>query len=70
MAIFEDIDSKAKRLDIFVTGIAHFFFWWWGMVDYSYKITYEKEQDYWKLNEHGMTKDASHRLYEFETSNW
>ena len=33
------------------------------MVDYSYKITYEKEQDYWKLIEHGMTKDTSHRSY-------
>ena len=40
------------------------------MVDCSYKITHEKEQDYWKLIEHGMTKDTSHRSYEFESRNW
>lgn len=70
VAMFEDVDLKARRLDIFVTGISHFFFWRWRMVDYSYKITYEKELDHWKLIEHGMTKDASHRSYEFETRNW
>ena len=70
VAMFEDVDPKAKRLDIFVTGISHFFFWRWRMVDYSYKITYEKEQDRWKLIEHGMTKDASHRSYEYDTRNW
>ena len=70
VAMFEDVDPKAKRLDIFVTGISHFFFWRWRMVDYSYKITYEKELDRWKLIEHGMTKDASHRSYEYETRNW
>lgn len=70
VAMFEDVDPKARRLDIFVTGISHFFFWRWRMVDYSYKITYEKEQNYWKLIEHGMTKDTSHRSYEFETGGW
>jgi hypothetical protein len=70
VAMFEDVDPKARRLDIFVTGISHFFFWRWRMIDYSYKITYEKEQDYWKLIEHGMTKDTSHRSHEFETRNW
>lgn len=70
VAMFEDVDPNAKRLDIFVTGISHFFFWRWRMVDYSYKITYEKEQDHWKLIEHGMTKDASHRAYKFESRNW
>lgn len=70
VSMFEDVDPKARRLDIFVTGISHFFFWRWRMVDYSYKITYEKEQDKWKLIEHGMSKDASHRSYEFESSNW
>ena len=70
VAMFEDVDPQAKRLDIFVTGISHFFFWRWRMVDYSYKITYEKEQDRWKLIEHGMSKDASHRSYEFESRNW
>jgi hypothetical protein len=34
VAMFEDVDPKAKRLDIFVTGISHFFFWRWRMVDY------------------------------------
>ncbi len=70
IAMFEDVAPEAKRLDIFVTGISHFFFWRWRMVDYSYKITYEKEQDYWKLIEHGMTKDTSHRTYEFESRGW
>ncbi|TVM00829.1 MAG: hypothetical protein CV087_12530 [Candidatus Brocadia sp. WS118] len=70
VAMFEDVDPKARRLDLFVTGISHFFFWRWRMVDYSYKITYEKEQNYWKLIEHGMTKDFSHRSYEFESDNW
>lgn len=70
VAMFEDVDPRAKRLDIFVTGISHFFFWRWRMIDYSYKITYEREFDRWKLIEHGMTKDASHRSYEFETRNW
>ena len=70
VAMFEDVDPKARRLDIFVTGISHFFFWRWRMINYSYKITYEREQDYWKLIEHGMTKDSSHRSYEFESKNW
>ncbi len=70
VAMFEDVDPQVKRLDIFVTGISHFFFWRWRMVDYSYKITYEKELDHWKLVEHGMSKDSSHRSYEFESRNW
>ncbi len=70
VAMFEDVDPKAKRLDIFVTGISHFFFWRWRMIDYSYKITYEREFDRWKLIEHGMSKDSSHRAYEFETRGW
>ncbi|MCF6158384.1 MAG: hypothetical protein E3K32_07395 [wastewater metagenome] len=67
VAMFEDIDPDAKRLDIYVTGISHFFFWRWRMVDYSYKITYERERDYWKLIEHGMSKDTTHRAYDVET---
>lgn len=70
VAMFEDVDPKAKRLDVFVTGISHFFFWRWRMIDYSYKITYEREFDRWKLIEHGMTKDSSHRAHEFETRGW
>ncbi|MCF6149323.1 MAG: hypothetical protein E3K37_11780 [Candidatus Kuenenia sp.] len=68
VAMFEDIDPDAKQLEIFVTGISHFFFWRWRMIDYSYKITYKKEADRWKLIEHGMTKDSSHRAYEAESS--
>lgn len=67
VAMFEDIDPQAKQLEIFVTGISHFFFWRWRMIDYSYKITYKKEADRWKLIKHGMTKDSSHRAYEAET---
>ncbi|MEK6558789.1 MAG: hypothetical protein AABZ43_01480 [Planctomycetota bacterium] len=70
VAMFEDVDPKAKRLDIFVTGISHFFFWRWRMIDYSYKITYEREYDNWKLIEHGMSKDSTHRAYEFESRGW
>lgn len=70
VAMFEDVDPKAKRLDIFVTGISHFFFWRWRMIDYSYKITYEKELDRWRLVEHGMTKDSTHRSYEYESKRW
>ncbi|MBM4054728.1 MAG: hypothetical protein FJ264_08675 [Planctomycetes bacterium] len=67
VAMFEDIDPQAKQIEIFVTGISHFFFWRWRMIDYSYKITYEKEANRWKLTEHGMTKDSSHRAYEAES---
>jgi hypothetical protein len=70
IAMFEDVDPKAKRLDIFVAGISQFFFWRGRMMDYSYKITYEKEADHWKLMEHGMSKDSSRRSYEFETRDW
>ncbi|MGQ3684213.1 MAG: hypothetical protein ACUBOA_04235 [Candidatus Loosdrechtia sp.] len=66
VAMFEDVDTKAKRLDIFVTGISHFFLWRGRQADYSYKITYEKEQDKWKLIEHGISKDTSYRIYDFE----
>src|SRR5574337_1081968 len=70
VAMFEDVDPKVKRLDIFVTGISHFFFWRCRMIDSSYKITYEREQGYWKLIEHGMTKDSSHSSYKVESGNW
>ncbi|OQZ02999.1 MAG: hypothetical protein B6D34_09080 [Candidatus Brocadia sp. UTAMX1] len=70
VAMFEDVDPKVKRLDIFVTGISHFFFWRSRMIDSSYKITYEREQDYWKLIEHGMTKDSSQSSYKVESGNW
>ena len=64
VAMFEDVDPKARRLDIFVTGISHFFFWRWGMFDHAYKITYEKELDRWRLVEHGMIKESTHRADE------
>lgn len=66
VAMFEDVDPKAKRLDIFVTGISHFFSWRWRQIDCSYKITYEKDFDHWRLVEHGMTKDSTHRADEYK----
>ncbi len=64
--------SNLIKLKIFVLGILLFvgifrtshasqLDFSWKMIDYSYKITYEKELDHWKLIEHGMTRDASHR---------
>lgn len=73
--------SNLLKLNIFVLGILLFvgISWTshaspldfsWKMIDCSYKIIYGKELGHWKLIEHGMTKDASHRSYEFETRNW
>jgi len=63
IAIFEDIDPHAKRVNIFMTGLSHFSSWRWRFVDPSYKITYKKSGDKWILEEHGFTKDSSHRNY-------
>ncbi|WP_347274015.1 hypothetical protein [Candidatus Kuenenia sp.] len=57
IAMFEDIAPQTKQVEIFVTGISHFFSWRRKMVDYSYKITYKKERNQWKLIEHGMSKE-------------
>lgn len=61
IAIFEDIDPYAQKINIFMTGLSHFFFWRWRLVDYSYKITYKKSGEKWTLEEHGFSKDNSHR---------
>ncbi|KAA3607657.1 MAG: hypothetical protein D8M57_10465 [Candidatus Scalindua sp. AMX11] len=66
VALFEDIDPYALEINIFVTGLSHFFFWRWRMVDYSYKITYKKSGTKWFLVEHGFSKDSSHR----NSSDW
>ena len=63
IAIFEDVDSYAQNINIFATGLSHFFFWRWRMVDYSYKIQYKKSGDKWILLEHGFMKDTSHRNF-------
>ncbi len=61
IAIFEDIDPYAKKINIFMTGLSHYFFWRWRLSDYSYKITYKKSGNNWFLEEHGFSKDNSHR---------
>ncbi len=63
IAIFEDIDPYARKINIFMTGLSHFFFWRWRLSDYSYKITYKKSGNNWILEEHGFSKDNSHRNY-------
>ncbi len=61
IAIFEDVDPYARKVNIFMTGLSHFFFWRWRLSDYSYKITYKKSGNNWVLEEHGFSKDNSHR---------
>ncbi len=63
IAIFEDIDPYAQKINIFMTGLSHFFFWRWRLSDCSYKITYKKSGSNWILEEHGFSKDNSHRNY-------
>lgn len=63
IAIFEDVDTYAQNINIFATGLSHFFFWRWRLVDYSYKISYKKSGDKWILLEHGFMKDTSHRNF-------
>ncbi|GAX60826.1 glycosyltransferases [Candidatus Scalindua japonica] len=61
IAVFEDIDPYAQKINIFMTGLSHFFFWRWRLSDYSYKITYKRSGSKWILEEHGFSKDNSHR---------
>lgn len=63
IAIFEDIDPYAQKINIFMTGLSHFFFWRWRLSDCSYKITYKRSGSKWILEEHGFSKDNSHRNY-------
>ncbi len=63
IAIFEDIDPHAKKMNIFITGLSHLLFWKLGQIDYAYKITYKKSGNKWILEEHGFSKDSSHRNY-------
>ncbi len=61
IAVFEDVDPYARKINIFMTGLSHFFFWRWRLSDYSYKITYKKSGNRWIMEEHGFSKDNSHR---------
>ncbi len=67
IAYFEDVDKDARELYIYVTGLSHFFFWRWRMVDYSYRVVYVKAGDTWQLVEHGFNKDTTHKDYPFRT---
>jgi|GEM_PF-1060736 len=70
IAYFEDVDKNARELYVYVTGLSHFFFWRWRLVDYSYRIVYERAesaQGGWNLVEHGFSKDATHKDYPFGT---
>ena len=64
VAYFENVDENARVLHIYVTGLSHFFFWRWRLVNYSYRITYRRSGETWKLVEHGFSKDATHKDYE------
>jgi len=63
IAIFEDIDPYAQKINIFMTGLSHFFLWRQRMADNSYKITYKRSGSKWILEEHSFSKDNSHRNY-------
>ena len=70
IAYFEDVDKNARELYVYVTGLSHFFFWRWRLVDYSYRIVYERADPAtggWNLVEHGFSKDATHKDYPFGT---
>lgn len=64
VAMFEDVDPNARRLDILVSGISHFFFWRLGKFNHTYKISYEKDFDHWRLVEHGMIKESMQSSHE------
>ncbi|MEE9514423.1 MAG: hypothetical protein V3V54_00190 [Candidatus Brocadiales bacterium] len=64
VAYFENVDENARVMHIYVTGLSHFFFWRWRLVNYSYRITYKRSGDTWTLVEHGFSKDATHKDYE------
>ena len=63
VAVFEDIDSYAQKINIYMTGLSHFFFWRSRTSDYSYKITYKRSGSKWRLEDHGFSKDRSHINY-------
>jgi len=63
IAVFEDIDPDAQKINIYMTGLSHFFFWRSRLSENSYKITYKRSGSKWILEEHGFSKDSSHRNY-------
>ncbi len=60
IAIFEDVDPYAKKINIFMVGLSNTFFWRSRSSDYPYKITYKKSGHKWILEEHGFSKDHSY----------
>ncbi|MFQ5956677.1 MAG: hypothetical protein ACE5KK_02765 [Candidatus Brocadiales bacterium] len=64
IAYFENVDENAKVLYVYMTGLSHFFFWRWRLIDYSYRIVYKRSGDTWQLMEHGFSKDTTHRDYD------
>lgn len=64
LAYFENVDVNARVLYVYVTGLSHFFFWRWRLLDYSYRVVYRRSGDTWALVEHGFSKDATHKDYE------
>ncbi len=67
IAYFEEVDKNAREIYIYVTGLSHFSFWRWRLIDYSYRIVYARAGDSWKLVEHGFSKDTTHRDYPLAT---
>lgn len=64
LAYFENVDDEARVLYIYLTGLSHFFFWRWRLIDYSYRVVYRRSGDTWELVEHGFSKDTTHRDYD------
>lgn len=64
LAYFENVDPNARVIYVYVTGLSHFFFWRWRLVNYSYRVVYRRSGDGWTLVEHGFSKDATHKDYE------
>ena len=67
MAVFENIDPEAKKIDIYVLGLRHFSFWRPAMREYIYRITYKRSlKNSWRLIEHDFSKDTKARYKPFE----
>ncbi len=60
IAVFEDIDPDARKINIYMAGLSHFF-WRTRLPDNSYKITYKRSGSKWILEEHGFSNDSLHR---------
>ncbi|MCP4253295.1 MAG: hypothetical protein GY775_07775 [Candidatus Scalindua sp.] len=60
IALFEEIDPYARKINIYMAGLSHFF-WRSRLPDNSYKITYKRSGRKWILEEHGFSNDSLHR---------